>query len=283
MLVAFLLNLIFAFIEVAGGLWTNSVAILSDALHDFGDSISLGVAWRLQKLSEKGRTPKYTYGYKRFSLLGAILMCVILLTGSIFVVKASIERIMNPVDKVNEMGMLVMAVIGIIVNGYAAFRLNKGSSLSERAAMLHIMEDVLGWVAVLIVSIVMHFVHAPILDSILSLVITVWILFNVYQNLRSSFRILLQGTPADFDLKGLEQKLRQIEGISSVHDLHVWSMDGEAHVLTVHLVLPIEDKCSPDNEARIKEEVRELGMSYDIRHATIEIDYAGYPCGMENC
>ena len=163
LLFAFAMNLFFAIVELVGGIFTGSVAILSDALHDFGDSISLGVAWRLQKLSEKGRDTSFSYGYKRFSLLGALLISLILLVGSVFVIIAAIERLSVPGEP-KAGGMLVLAIFGLAVNGLAAFRLKGSSSLNERAVMLHLMEDVLGWAAVLVVSIVMLFVNAPILD-----------------------------------------------------------------------------------------------------------------------
>ncbi|MDY6122850.1 MAG: cation diffusion facilitator family transporter [Porphyromonas sp.] len=284
LLFAFSLNLLFAVIELIGGVWTNSVAILSDALHDFGDSISLGVAWRLQKLSEKKRNAFYTYGYKRFSLLGALLISVILLVGSFFVLHAAIERLIDPVDKVNETGMLILAIIGLVINGAAALRLSKGGSLSERAVMLHMMEDVLGWAAVLIVSIVMHFVYLPILDPILSIAITVWILYNVYRNLRSTLRVLLQGSPEEVDLRSLEKELAAIRGVCSLHDLHAWTLDGERHVLTVHIVAKrCEEALQIEEQSRIKEEARECCRRYDIGHATIEIDFPGHSCGLENC
>ncbi|WP_234985405.1 cation diffusion facilitator family transporter [Porphyromonas crevioricanis] len=284
LLLAFVLNLLFAIIELIGGLWTNSVAILSDALHDFGDSISLGVAWRLQRLSEKKRTAYFTYGYKRFSLLGALLISVILLVGSFFVLHAAIERIITPTDHVNETGMLILAILGLVINGIAAIRLSKGESLNERAVMLHMLEDVLGWAAVLVVSIVMHFVYLPILDPLLSIAITIWILYNVYRNLRSTLRVLLQGSPEEVDMKALESELTGIDGVSSVHDLHAWTLDGERHVLTVHLVCSSQVSTSHvERESKLKESVRACCKHYGIDHATIEIDYPGHSCGLENC
>lgn len=283
LLLAFLLNLLFAVIELVGGLWTNSVAILSDALHDFGDSVSLGIAWRLQKLSERGRTPHFTYGYRRFSLIGALMISTLLLIGSFFVLYAAIDRIISPIADVDERGMLYLALLGLAINGFAALRLSKGSSLSERAVMLHMLEDVLGWAAVLVVSIVMHFVDLPILDPLLSIGITLWILFNVYQNLKSTFHVLLQGIPEHIDLQGLEVRLSEIDGVCSVHDFHAWTLDGEHHVLTVHLVLAPSGDISPVDEAEIKNTVRTLCHEYDIDHVTIEIDYAGHSCGMEHC
>ena len=202
----FVLNLFFALVELVGGLYTGSVAILSDALHDFGDSCSLGVAWYLERLSKKGRDQNFSYGYKRFSLLGALLISIILLVGSIFVITESIERIITPSEP-HAGGMFVLALFGLAVNGYAAWRMMGGSSLNERAMRVHLMEDVLGWVAVLIVSVVMYFVDLPILDPILSLCITGWVLYNVYFNLRDNLRIFLQGVPEDVDSEELVEEV----------------------------------------------------------------------------
>ncbi|MDR1403708.1 MAG: cation diffusion facilitator family transporter, partial [Tannerellaceae bacterium] len=198
--IAFFMNLFFAIIELIGGLFTNSVAILSDALHDFGDSISLGIAWYLQKFSEKRRDKYYSYGYKRFSLLGALFISIILLIGSIFVIEECIKRLAEP-QIPNAQGMFALAIFGIAINGVAVLRLKKGSSINERAVSLHMMEDVLGWIAVFIVSFVMMFVDMPILDPLLSIGISIWILTNIYKNLRDTFHILLQQVPQNVDLE----------------------------------------------------------------------------------
>jgi len=158
---AFLLNISFCVIELIGGLLTNSIAILSDALHDFGDSISLGLAWYFQKISKRKPDSRYTYGYKRFSTLSALVNCLVLLTGSGFILYESIKRILNPIES-NAQGMFVLAVVGVLVNGAAVVRLKKGDSLNEKVVSLHLLEDVLGWVAVLIGSIVMMFVDVPV-------------------------------------------------------------------------------------------------------------------------
>jgi cobalt-zinc-cadmium efflux system protein len=195
--VAFFLNLGFAIVELVGGVLTNSVAILSDALHDFGDSISLGIAWALQKRSAKGRDGRFMYGYKRFSLLGSVFLSGVLLVSSIFIVTEAVKRLADP-QPVHAQGMFWLAVAGVVINGIAALRLKKGTTLNERAVMLHLIEDVLGWVAVLVASVVVMFVRHPFtrwLDPALSLGITVWVLWNVGKNLRDTFRILLQGVP----------------------------------------------------------------------------------------
>lgn len=278
--IAFFLNIFFAVIELIGGLLTNSVAILSDALHDFGDSVSLGVAWYLQKISEKKRDRFYSYGYKRFSLLGAIFISVVLLVGSIFVIKESIDRILEP-QMPDARGMFILAIFGVIVNGAAVFRLNKGSSINERAVSLHMMEDVLGWIAVLLVSVVMMFVELPILDPLLSIGISIWILSNIYRNLKDTFHILLQQTPQNIDMEGLEEKIKEIGGVLSLHDIHLWTLDGEENILTLHIVL--SENITVEKEIKIKNKVRFLCLESAIRHATIEFERQGETCSLIDC
>lgn len=268
--VAFFLNSLFAVIELVGGLLTNSIAILSDALHDFGDCISLGVAWVLQRKSHQHRDAKYSYGYKRFSLLGSVFLSGVLAVSSIFIVVESVKRIVDP-QGVHAEGMLWLAILGIIINGAAAFRLKRGSSLNERAVFLHIMEDVLGWVAVLVVSIVMLFVEVPILDPILSLGITCWVMFNVYRNTRDTFRVFLQAVPEQVDVEALAEALIKIDGVASAHDLHVWTLDGESHVMTLHIV-------TDGDESEIKHQVRLLAEGYHIEHVTVEFERCGEKC-----
>lgn len=278
--IAFFINLGFAVIELIGGLWTNSIAILSDAFHDFGDSLSLAVAWKLQKVSERKADVNYSYGYKRFSLLGALFISTVLLVGSVFIIKECAERIMTPQEP-NAEGMLWLAVFGVIVNGAAALRLKKGNSITERAVMLHMMEDVLGWIAVLIVSIVMLFVHAPILDPLLSIGISCWVLYNVYRNLKSTFKVLLQHTPSGIDTAKLESEIIALPEVESIHDLHLWSLDGEHNISTLHVVtsLPL----APDTEFQLKQQIRHICAGNGIEHATIEFELTGEECLFADC
>ncbi|MDR1980105.1 MAG: cation diffusion facilitator family transporter [Tannerellaceae bacterium] len=276
---ALVLNLFFSAIELVGGLYTNSVAILSDALHDFGDAISLGVAWYLQKYAGKGRDRYYSYGYKRFSLLGAIFISIILTVGSVFVIKECVERLIAPQPS-DAQGMFVLAILGIIINGAAVLRLKRGSGVNERAVMLHMMEDVLGWIAVLIVSSVMMFVDLPVLDPLLSIGISVWILINVYKNMRNTFHILLQQVPQDIDLENLEKEITTLDGVLSIHDIHLWTLDGEEHILTLHIVLAKE--VTVEKETEIKGKVRHSCYDAHIHHATIEFERSGETCALMN-
>jgi len=272
---AFYLNLFFCVVELIGGMLTNSVAILSDALHDLGDSVSLGMAWYFQKISKKKPDGKYTYGYKRFSILSALLNSLILLSGSGIVLYESFVRLFHPVHS-DAKGMLLLAVIGVLVNGFAAFRLKKGDNLNERVVSLHLLEDVLGWVAVLIASIVMIFTDLSILDPILSIGISCFILYNVYHNLRKAFRVILQGKPDEVDESGLRESLLRLTPVMDVHDLHIWTMDSEYLVLTVHLVLP--ENTTENERQALRAAAHELLKTKGIQHATIEMETASENC-----
>lgn len=273
--VAFWLNLGFALLELVGGFYTNSVAILSDALHDLGDSLSLGTSWYFQKKSQQKRDSNFTYGYKRFSLLGAFINCIVLTVGSVFIISESVQRIFNP-SQPNAKGMLILAVIGIGVNLVAMLRLKKGQSINERVISLHFLEDVLGWVAVLVGSVVMMFYNVPILDPLLSLGIAAFILFNVYKNMKSVFQIVLQGVPENISEDKIRELVKSFPEVKDSHDIHVWSMDGNYHIVTLHVVVAndLSDVQHEELKTRIKESLSKLS----IRHVTVELETEGYDC-----
>jgi len=256
------------------------VAILSDAVHDLGDSFSLGLSWYFQKVAKRPRTKEYTYGYKRFSLLGAIINSVVLLVGSVVILAHAIPRLFNPLHP-NVEGMLLLAVLGILMNGLAVYRLRKGSSMNERVVLLHLLEDVLGWIAVLVGAGIMYFVDAPFIDPLLSIVISLFILFNVYQNIRKSLHIILQGSPGTVDLEKVKQTILKIDEVQSVHDLHAWSIDGQYNVLTIHVVLHAPQ---PMKELlRLKLIIRDALQKLGVQHCTIEFEVPGEDCEMEDC
>ncbi|NNK80159.1 MAG: cation transporter [Flavobacteriales bacterium] len=278
--VAFFLNLIFTVIELVGGILTNSVAILSDSLHDLGDTLSLGLAWYFQKLANKGRDSRFSYGYGRFSLLGALINSFVLLFGSIFILMETIPRLIRP-EETNVEGMMVLAVLGILFNGAAVLRLKKGTSQNERVVSLHLMEDVLGWIAVLIGSIIMYFYDLPIIDPILSLLIAIYILSNVYKNLKSALSTFLQNVPQGITIGQVEHLMKEVDGVHSVHDLHIWSMDGEHHILTAHVVL--EEGWAHEREVEVRNAMRDTLHKENIDHATLELEQKGEECELDDC
>jgi cobalt-zinc-cadmium efflux system protein len=270
--VALALNLAFTVVELVGGVLTNSVAVLSDALHDLGDTISLGLAWWLTRLAERRGDDTYSYGYRRFSLLSALVVAGVLVAGSVVVLAEAIPRLTSPQTPYAP-GMLALAVLGIAVNGAAALRMRGGKTLNERIVTWHFLEDVLGWVAVLIVSLVMVFRPLPILDPALSILITLYVLWNVVRHLRRTFTVLLQGVPGGMSLDEIEDGIRAVNGVCDVHHTHVWSQDGEHHVLTTHVVP--DDAKTIEEAAVLRERIRAALRALGIRHATIEIEAAG--------
>lgn len=277
---AFFLNLVFTIIEIIGGIMTNSMAILSDAVHDLGDSLSLGLAWYFQNLSSKERDSQFSYGYGRFSLLGALINVCVLLVGSVIILWNTIPRLMAP-EAVDTKGMMVLSVIGIIFNGLAVYRMREGKSLNERVVTLHLMEDVLGWVAILIGAVIMYFYDLPIIDPILSLLITGYILFNVFRNLKRAMSTFLQDIPTDVSMEEIANILSAHDEVNSVHDLHIWSLDGEHHVLTAHLVLG--RVLTADEQSSLKQTIRKELRKYQIGHATLEVELGDEDCGMDDC
>ncbi|MEX0967946.1 MAG: cation diffusion facilitator family transporter [Bacteroidia bacterium] len=279
---AFFLNLGFTILEIAGGLYTNSIAILSDALHDLGDSIALGISYFLERKSKKGGDSKYSFGYRRFSLLGALLNSILLLVGAGIVLWHAVPRIFNPQPTKVE-GMIILALIGIAVNGFAFLKLRKTSSLNMKAAALHLLEDVMGWMAVLVVSIVLLFWKAFVLDALLSIGITLFILYNVVRNLRHTLKIFLQGVPEHLDIRQIENIINSIPKVISTHHTHIWTMDGEHHILTSHIV--VADGTSKEDVFRIKEKTREAMTQLKIDHLTLEVEFPEEDCLMreEHC
>lgn len=266
---AFFLNLAFTVIEVVGGIFTNSVAILSDAIHDLGDSLSIGLAWYLQRLSRHGRTPTFTYGYKRFGLLGAILTSVVLVAGSVIIIFEAVPRLFDPPDA-NAPGMIGLAVLGVVVNGLAVLRTRRGTSLNEQVVSLHLLEDVLGWAVVLVGALAIYLFDLPIIDPLLSLGITLFILYNVMRRLQRAGRIILQAAPETIKTDDIKRTLREIAGIGDVYHTHLWSLDGEYNIVTVHIQVP-EDTAVKDLQP-LKDDIRRRLAGLDIEHVTIEFE-----------
>lgn len=272
---AFFLNITFTVIELVGGFFTNSVAILSDAVHDLGDSLALGLAWRLERLSERGASQRLTFGYRRFSVLGALTSAMVLIGGSVFILSEAIPRLLEP-ESVSGPGMLVIAVVGVVVNGIAVLRLRGGSRLNQRVVFLHLIEDVLGWAAVLVGSIVLIVLDLPILDPILSIAITVFVLAKIVPNLRSALRIFLQYTPDDLDVQEIAAELTAEDDVTEIHDVHLWSLDGAYTIFSAHVVVDelVEWPQIEDLKARLRARASELGIS----HATFEFEPSDRVC-----
>lgn len=277
--VAFLLNLAFTIIEVIGGLWTNSIAILTDAVHDLGDTLSIGSAWYFDRLSKQGRSGRNTYGYRRYSLLGGLITAAVLVVGLSFVLWQAVGRLLSP-EPVNAPGMMVLAIIGIAFNGAAVLRVRKGSSLTERVVSWHLIEDTLGWCAVLVGAGVMAIWDLPIIDPLLSIGISLFVLWNVIRTLRRFVDIFLQRTPPGFGIDKFETAVLAIPGVMAVDHTHSWSIDGQSHVLTTHLVL--RAGMARDEILACKAAVRRLLDAPTFEHVTIDVELEGEEGGADS-
>ena len=274
-LLAFILNFAFSVFEFIGGIFTGSVAIISDAVHDIGDATSIGVAFFLEKKSKKQPDEKYTYGYARYSVIGSVITTLILLFGSVMVIYNAVLRIITPTT-INYNGMIIFAVIGVIVNLCAALLTREGKSLNQKAVNLHMLEDVLGWIVVLVGAIVMRFTEISIIDPIMSIGVAVFILVNAIKNLSEVLEIFLEKTPHDISIRELKEHICEIDGVVDVHHIHAWSIDGHNHYATMHIVASGDFH---DIKDKIREELREHG----IGHVTLELESVGEHCHDEHC
>lgn len=264
-LVAFILNLSFSIFEFLGGLVTNSVAILSDSIHDLGDALSIGISYALERKSKKKADNKYTYGYVRYSVLGGVITTTILLVGSILVIIGAAHRLFHPVE-VNYRGMIMFAVAGVVLNFIAAYVTKEGDSINQKSVNLHMLEDVLGWLVVLVGAIIMNFTDITILDPLMSIGVAVFILIHALKNLKQILDLFLEKTPKDVDIDALKEHLLNIDGVEDIHHIHVWSMDGYHNYATMHLV-------SKAKEIReIKQKVRKELEEFNICHAILETE-----------
>lgn len=273
--VVFFLNFFFTIIEFIGGMLTNSTAIMADAVHDLGDTLSIGLAWILNRLGKKHPNDEFTYGYYRLSLVGALINGAVLITGSVWILSEAIPKMLDP-QMPHAQGMFWLAILGVTVNGYAAWKISKGETLNERVLNWHLLEDVLGWVSVLIVSILLLMFNWPILDPILSIVFTLFILVNVAKTTHQTIKLFMQSVPDDKMLNDIRNRLTSLEHVNAIHHLHLWSLDGEKHVLTAHL--EIDQMISANAQKQIKQEISKRLADFSLAHTTIEFELPEEVC-----
>ncbi|MBP5304159.1 MAG: cation transporter, partial [Clostridia bacterium] len=274
-LVAFILNLFFSIVEFVGGFLTGSVAIFSDSIHDLGDALCIGMSYFLEKKSKGKPDKQYTFGYARYSVVGGVITTLVLLVGSIFVIYTAITRIIHPVT-IDYTKMIWFAVFGVVVNFAAAFMTREGDSLNQRAVNLHMLEDVLGWIIVLIGAIVMRFTDFAIIDPILSIGVAAFILLNAYRNLQAAMDVFLEKVPKDSNVDEIKEHVLGIEGVRDVHHIHLWGLDESHPFLTMHVV-------TDRNFADVKKEIREELEEHGIHHATLEMENVGEDCDHIHC
>ena len=264
--VAFFLNLSYAIVEfIAGGIFGSS-AVLADSVHDLGDAIAIGISAFLETISNREEDRQYTLGYKRFSLLGALMTAVFLITGSILVILENTTKLFNP-QPVNDEGILWLGIIAVSINLLASLVVRKGKTKNESILSLHFLEDTLGWIAVILMAIILRFTDWYILDPLLSLVISIFILTKAIPRFWSALKIFLDAVPEGVETGDLEKDLEDLINVKSVNQLSIWSMDGLENNAIVHLCL--EDW---EQMMETKNQVRQLLEERGIQNITIEVD-----------
>ena len=273
--IAFILNLSFSVFEFFGGIFTGSVAILSDAVHDTGDAVSIGISYFMEKKSRQQPDEIYTYGYGRYSVTGSLISTMILIVGSLAVIYNAVHRILTPTD-IHYHGMIIFAILGVCVNACAVFFTHGGHSLNQRAVNLHMLEDVLGWVVVLLGAIVIKFTGFVLIDPIMSIAVALFILAQALKTLKNALEIFLDKTPSEINFHEVISQIRKIEGIIDVHHMHIWSIDGQNHCATMHVV-------TNRNPHQTKEEIRQKLTGLGICHATLELETEHEVCHDSCC
>lgn len=274
-LFAFVLNLAFSVFEFIGGIFTGSVAIVSDAIHDIGDAASIGVAFFFEKKSKRQPDEKYTYGYARFSVIAGVTTTLILIFGSVMVIGNAFLRILRPTE-INYNGMIIFAIVGVCVNLVAACLTREGNSLNQKAVNLHMLEDVLGWIVVLIGAIVMRFTDISLIDSFMSIGVAIFIFVEAIKNLGKAVGIFLEKTPHGVNIGEIKEHICEVDGVLGVHHIHVWSMDGHSNYATMHIVTN-----APSHN--IKDNVRRKLKEHGIGHVTLEFETEDEHCPYEHC
>jgi len=274
-LIAFILNLFFSVFEFLGGIFTGSVAIVSDAIHDIGDALSIGISYFLEKKSKKQPDNIYTYGYARYSVIGGVITTFILLFGSVAVIINATKRIINPTE-INYNGMIIFAVVGVIINFAAAYFTREGDSINQKAVNLHMLEDVLGWAVVLIGALIMRFTNFKILDPLMSIGVAIFILINALKTLKEVIDLFCEKIPNGIQIDEIKHHLIHIDGVIDVHHIHIWSLDGNSNYATMHIVTNENTK---EIKNKIKEELKEHGIS----HSTLEFETEDEKCEDTDC
>ncbi len=263
---AFWLNIIFSVIETVFGVLLGSSAVLADSVHDFGDACAIGISAYLERFSNRQADDHYSLGYKRFSLLGAMVTATILITGSAFVLLENAPKLFNP-QPVDYNGMLVLGLVAIAINLLASRVVSQGHTKNEGILSLHFLEDILGWLAVIVVALVLQFTDWYILDPLLSLIISAFILSKAIPRFWSNLKIFLASVPEGINLAELRQSMESLDAVAKVCQINVWTMDGLDHCAIVHVV-----PAPGYDSSTCKRSLRQALAAYRISQLTIEID-----------
>ncbi len=275
-LIAFLLNISFSVFELGGGLLTNSIAIISDAVHDCGDAISIGLSYLLEKKSKRKPDNTYTFGYQRYSILGAFMTTSILMIGSILVILGAINRLFH-LEAIDYNGMILFAVLGVIINFVATIFTRDGDSLNQKAVNLHMLEDVLGWIVVLVGSLVIKYTGFTIIDTLMSIGVALFIFVHAVHEFKEIIDLFLEKRPENADIDLIKHDILEIPTVIDVHHVHVWSIDGVNNSATMHVI------CNSKSAKKVKDAIRMTLKKYDIDHVTIEVEEEDEMCNSQIC
>ena len=276
---ALVLNVCFASIELIGGLLTNSFSISSDSIHDFGDCVYILISWLLEKKSTQKPNQFYTYGYQKFSVLGGLINSGLLIFGASLIFIGAIKRFFAP-EIIDYNGVLFLALIGLFFKGIAAYKTFRGEKINEKSVGLHLLEDVLSWLVVLITSIAMKIFDLPILDPILSIFITCFIFFNACKNIKKIFNIFLDKAPENITPNQIKKILLEDKNIFDVHHIHLWT-DGVNNFATLHII--ISDDTKQNQIIKIKQTAHKKLLEKKINHATLEFEFQNEYCDENKC
>ena len=263
----FLMNLSFNIIVIIGGLATNSMAIIADCIHDLSDTISIALAWVLEKISQKESSNNYSYGYQRFSILGAIIISIFVIIMAGIILSEAIPRLFAP-EGIDAEGMLIISIIGLVFKSLSVYRLHGSETFNEKAIFFHQLGDIFEWLAILILSIVLIFWDgAQYLDPFVSIGIALWLIFNLSRNLYKAIQVILQKTPDNFDVNEFKTLIMGIKGVENIDDFHIWSLDGIDSVMTLKIEVDFTK-----NLNEIKKEIYTISNKYHVIDITIEFE-----------
>ncbi len=267
--IAFFSNLVFALIELIGGFMTQSLAITADAVHDFGDALSIGLAWGFERYSRKASSQDFNFGYRRFSLFAAMISGVVISSGAIAIAWTAIARFSEPRNPAT-IGMAGLAILGVIVNGVGAFALKRGKSHSEKMLTWHMVEDLFGWIVVLMGAVIMHFTGWTWVDPLLAIILSGFILWNVLRHLKGTVYLLLQGRPASFRESDFSEAVLKLEGVAGIDSIRVWSLDGYQNVMSLRVhIHSLQDHRKIE---QTKTQIREIAGLQEFQASLVTIE-----------
>lgn len=275
--IAFALNFAFAVMEIVGGLYAGSVSVISNGLHDAGDALSLGIGLVLQRRSERGPSENFSYGLRRLSLASAFISGIMICGGAIYIAIESLEKLRTPGDP-HAGWMLILSIIGISMNAFAAWRLSHGSTHNEKMLSWHLLEDMMSWGAILAGGLFIMFLGWTWVDPLLAIAISAFVIYNVAKNLFKTIALFLQGNPDPQSLRNFREAILKIPSVKELHDLHFWSLDGAHHVLSMHVVTSLPMQQAHEVKKQIRRESHLLGEC----HLTIEVESPDEHCH-DNC